>query len=517
MRNAVRSFFSWRRCLLVFLALAVAVGLLIGVLWPRQGRADPGLPAVLRWGGDSSGGEPYIIEAQRKGEEPGGFEGDLARYLADKLGLKSQFVFNDWSTLPAALGSNRIDIVLNGYEWSANREAVMASTIPYYAYRLRLIFHKDRLVRWDDLRDKPLHIGVLSDSAADNYVTKLSESNPKLKIDRLDTEGVTGVMARVKPGDFDATVQDSPVITWYMNRKGMFSDLRVDDQAIAPVPHSYYVIYTRPEDKMLRQQLDEVIRKGLENGELRAIYERYGVWNDYQQRLLAAADHWPPAESAAVPGLGWFMRTLAFAALTTIALACIAMPLAMMLGLTVALGRLYAPRWLAWPCVIYVEVIRGTPVLLQLMVIFFFLPTVGITLPAFWSGVLGLALNYGAYEAENYRAGLLAIPNGQMEAALSLGMSRLTALRRIIVPQAVRLVVPPVTNDFISLFKDTSICSAIAVTELMARYRTLMVNYQQMALQVGLITAVLYLLMSYPLSLVARRLEQGSGKGKVVA
>ena len=101
--------------------------------------------------------------------------------------------------------------------------------------------------------------------------------------------------------------------------------------------------------------------------------------------------------------------------------------------------------------------LRGTPLLLQLFVIYYVLPQfTGVSLPEFWAGVLGLAINYSAYEAENYRAGLLAIPRGQMEAALSLGMSTPTALRRVIVPQAVRIVIPPVTNDFIALFKDTS-------------------------------------------------------------
>ena len=96
-----------------------------------------------------------------------------------------------------------------------------------------------------------------------------------------------------------------------------------------------------------------------------------------------------------------------------------------------------------------------------------------MSLPEFWAGVLGLAINYSAYEAENYRAGLLAIPRGQMEAALSLGMSTRTALRRVIIPQAVRIVIPPVTNDFIALFKDTSVCSMIAVVELTGMYRFL--------------------------------------------
>jgi polar amino acid transport system substrate-binding protein len=127
--------------------------------------------------------------------------------------------------------------------------------------------------------------------------------------------------------------------------------------------------------------------------------------------------------------------------------------------------------------------------------------------PAFIAAVAGLAINYSAYEAENYRAGFLAIPSGQMEAALALGMSKGTALRRIIIPQAVRVVIPTVTNDFISLFKDTSICSVVAVSELTGQYSRLTVNNPGQILLLGGMTALLYLLMSYPLALVARRLE----------
>jgi polar amino acid transport system substrate-binding protein len=184
------------------------------------------------------------------------------------------------------------------------------------------------------------------------------------------------------------------------------------------------------------------------------------------------------------------------------------MPLAIAIGLIVAIGRLYGPSWIRIPFEVYVEVLRGTPLLLQLFVIYYVLPQfVGFSLPEFWAGVLGLAINYSAYEAENYRAGLLAIPRGQMEAALSLGMSTTTALRRVIVPQAVRIVIPPVTNDFIALFKDTSVCSMIAVTELTGEYRFLFQSHPRLMLEFGVLTALLYLLMSYPLSLVARRME----------
>jgi polar amino acid transport system substrate-binding protein len=192
----------------------------------------------------------------------------------------------------------------------------------------------------------------------------------------------------------------------------------------------------------------------------------------------------------------------------TIVLTCLAMPLAMFAGLLVALGRLYGPPPLRWLLTGYVEILRGTPVLLQLFTIYYVIPpALGFSLPPFTAAVFGLALNYSAYEAEIYRAGLLAIPIGQMEAALSLGMTRGVALRRIIIPQAIRLVIPPVTNDFIALFKDTSICSVITIVELSKEYMIL-VNSTNAYLELATLTALLYFSMSYPLSLLARRLER---------
>jgi polar amino acid transport system substrate-binding protein len=279
-----------------------------------------------------------------------------------------------------------------------------------------------------------------------------------------------------------------------------------------PRAPGYYVGYVRKGEDALRRALDEAIAKGLADGTLRRIYEKYGVWRDGQQAQLAeAAANWPPAVGAAPSrwaNLAGYARLLLKAAWVTIQLSFLSMPLAMALGLMVAIGRLYGPWWVRWPLSWYVELLRGTPLLLQLFVIYYVLPQfTGVSLPEFWAGVLGLAINYSAYEAENYRAGLLAVPPGQMEAALALGMSRRTALRRVIVPQAVRIVIPPVTNDFIALFKDTSVCSMIAVTELTGMYRFLFQSHPRLMLEFGLMTALLYLLMSYPLSLVARRAE----------
>jgi polar amino acid transport system substrate-binding protein len=138
-----------------------------------------------------------------------------------------------------------------------------------------------------------------------------------------------------------------------------------------------------------------------------------------------------------------------------------------------------------------------------------------LTLSPLQAGIIGLAINYSAYEAENYRAGLLAIPRGQMEAALALGMSPITAIRTVIVPQALRLVIPPVTNDFIALFKDTSVCSVILITELTRKYNELYNFNREYIAELAFVTAGLYLIMSYPMALLAGWLERHTSAGGV--
>jgi polar amino acid transport system substrate-binding protein len=469
--------------------------------------ADVKARGALRWGGDASGGGPYIYQGDDN--QLTGFEFELAEYLASSLGVRSEYVNWEWEMLPQILDRGTIDVVLNGYEWSAEREQLWSSTIPYYIYELQLLAREGdaAIGAWDDLRQlgtdgQRKRVGVLQGSAAERYVEQ--EFGDAIELKKYPE--VTSVMGLVEQGQLDATVQDVPIAIHYGPE---FPALHAVGAPRAP---GYYVAYVRQGEEGMRGALNEAIAKGLADGTLRRIYEKYGVWNDSQQVGLAeAAAHWPPAVGAAPSrwaNLAGYARLLLKAAWVTVLLSFLSMPLAMLIGLLVAIGRLYGPWWLRWPLAAYVELLRGTPLLLQLFVIYYVLPQfTGLSLPEFWAGVLGLAINYSAYEAENYRAGLLAVPRGQMEAALSLGMSRRTALRRVIVPQAVRIVIPPVTNDFIALFKDTSVCSMIAVTELTGMYRFLFQSHPRLMLEFGLMTALLYLLMSYPLSLVARRAE----------
>ena len=246
---------------------------------------------------------------------------------------------------------------------------------------------------------------------------------------------------------------------------------------------------------------------------MRRLYERYGIWTEAQTELSAfnGADR-ADARAAGGPRLALLRRylpRLLDAALVTIVLSVTSMPMAMALGLLIAIGRLYGPRPLRLLLAGYVELIRGTPLMLQLFVLFYLL-----RLPPWVAGISGLAINYSAYEAEIYRAGLQAIPRGQMEAALALGMSRWMALRRVIVPQAVRIVIPPVTNDFIALFKDTSVCSVITLVELTKEY-SILANSTGGAIEFALAAAVLYMLMSVPLSWFSRWSERRLAKAGV--
>lgn len=483
---------------------------------------------TLRWGGDDQGGGPYIYED--KAGKTTGFEVDLAEYIAKELGVRAELVTSEWNMLPQKLDRGGIDVVLNGYEWSQEREKSWSSTIPYYIYKLQLMARKDdnSIRSWDDLRAKPgqslRQIGVLGDSAAERYVGEQFGKSVELK----GYPEIINVMKLVEQHRLDATVQDVPVSAFYGRD---FPGLHNVGEPVAP---GYYVAFVRKSDDRLREAINRALLRAMNDGTLNRIYSEYGVWNDEQKRLADVAKNWPPSakganahnQNTAKPNAvqdqppntadepsRWanfphYMWLLLIAAWMTLKLAFLSMPLAIAIGLCVAIGRMYGPPWLNIVLEAYVEFLRGTPLLLQLFVIYYVLPQyLGITLPEFWAGVLALGINYSAYEAENYRAGLLAIPRGQMEAALSLGMSTPAALRRVIVPQAMRIVIPPVTNDFIALFKDTSVCTMISIMELTGMYRKLFNDHPQLMLQFGLITALLYLVMSYPLSLVARRME----------
>ena len=432
-----------------------------------------------------------------------------------------------WDKLPELLDRGEVDIVLNGYEWKPTWKGRYGTTMPYYVYQLQWMVRSDdkRLQQLSDFRsagsDKP-RVAVLAASAAESHVRQ--EFGDAVEIVLFD--GATDAMRAVELNidGIDATVQDLPVVTFYSTR---FPQLRKVGDPTAP---GYYVALTPWEETSLTHALNTAILDGWQDGSIPAIYERYGMWNDMQRHRGLGLDERsnfqldplpleiPNTQSGTSPHKTtlyelWPRLPMLFqGAVMTVFLSVTAMPLAILVGLSIATARLYAPPIVRWVLGLYVELIRGTPLVLQLYVIFFLLPEFGISLPALVAAILGLAMNYSAYEAEIYRAGLQAVPRGQTEAALSLGMSRWQTLQRIVIPQAFRIVIPPVLNDFIALFKDTAVCSVITVVELSKQYY---IHAQSTGAVVALaaVTGLFYLAMSYPLALVVGRIEHRIAAG----
>lgn len=202
------------------------------------------------------------------------------------------------------------------------------------------------------------------------------------------------------------------------------------------------------------------------------------------------------------------LPTLLWAGLKfTIPLTILSFIFGLSLGLLTALVRLFSPVWISLIARFYVWIFRGTPMLVQLFVIFYGLPSAGIYLDAFPAAVIGFSLNVGAYSSEVIRAVISSVPKGQWEAAYSIGMSWRQALIRTILPQATRTAVPPLSNTFISLVKDTSLAAAITVPELFqSAQRIVATTYEPLILYIE--AALIYLALSTILSNLQGRLEK---------
>ncbi len=505
----------------IFRVASLIVGATLGLAHSHARGADDSWARVLKsgrlvYGADEEGGAPYFYR-QGAHNDRVGFEAELMARIGQELGVEPVFRQAQWEYLLPVLGRGEIDLVVNGYELTESRARDYLATRPYYVYQLALMARPDGPIRsWADLElprpgGGPWKVGVLGMSAADTYLQRAGGGNIRIVV----FDGATNAMTAVRNGQIDATLQDGPAARFYVGRPDYRDSLRIVGP---PLGCGYYVLYCQAGAEKLRDALDGALGRLIESGALRAIYERYSIWNDAQDALSCQTRPKLAPLTTSRPRFDFgllvrFGPRLLDASLTTVILAVTSMPLAMILGLAVALGRVYGPKPLAIPLSWYVEVVRGTPLLIQLYTLFYLLPEWGITLSPWAAGVGGLAINYSAYEAEIYRAGLQAIPVGQMDAALALGMSRGMAIRRVILPQAIRIVIPPVTSDFIALFKDTSVCSVITLTELTKQY-SILFNSQGGVVEFGLATATLYMAMSLPLSRLSRWAEERWSPGR---
>jgi len=491
-------------------SVAAVTLILVGTL-----RASAQSPPELRWGGDAEGGAPYVEADPNDPARVVGFEVEIAQLLAAGLGRVPRFIQAGFTTLDASVTRGDFDIALSGIEDSPARRSRLAVTIPYHQFREVLTVREADAARFRSLADlRGRRVATLGATLAYELLAKAQVESGLVPITYEDDVHPYSDLAL---GRVDAVLLDD-----VLAERRVRQNPGLMNQA-TEVGVGYYVGILAPGNAALRDRMDEILKDAMRDGRLEAIFRRWQMWNDDQQRLYARLTGGQPVdvertESSTAPPGQWevvrrYLPALLSAAAITLGLSFLSMALAVAVGVVIASGRVYGARPVRLTLTVWVEIIRGTPLLLQLFVLYFGLATV-VQLPAFLAAFLGLGLNYAAYESEIYRGALEAVPVGQLDAARTLGFSERQTLWLIRAPQAFRLALPPMTNDFVALLKDSSLVSVITVVELTKQTSIFAANIGSWVVP-GAVCAALYLALSLPIAHAARRLEQGWSRKQV--
>jgi len=470
---------------------------------------------TLRWAADPNSNAPYTFYTS--GKRLVGFEYEIINAVARRLGRPAEFVQNDWSGLIPGLDRGLYDCVICGIEITPDKKEQVIFSIPYYFTFEQFVGRKGMppITSLSQLRGR--NVGTLDQTAA----LRMLEATPGAIPKTYDQE--LNAYEDIVNGRLFGVLLDYPIAKYYASPN---PELELTGP---PFGRIAYGIAIAKSNVALKQEIDGALSDIISSGELRNILSRWGLWTNtvarafnqtvdpsepdsqYQSFVcsrVSNADLWSRIRRYAVAG-----PLLRRAALLTLGVSVAAMLVAVLAGLLLAISRVFGFTPIRWFATAYIELMRGTPLLIQLLFIFYGLPSIGIRLSPFAAGVLGLGLNYAASEAENYRAGLLAVPVGQWDAAQALGLTKSQSLRLVIIPQAIRFVLPPLTNDFISLLKDSSLVSALTMVELTGAYHRIATETFDY-FGAGLLVAFLYLLLGLPFVRLARYTESRLGKGR---
>jgi len=468
---------------------------------------SPRPTTVLRWGGDAEGGAPFVEADPADPSRVRGFDVEVADMLARGLGREPRFVQAAYANIPQSVERGDFEVGLSGIEDRPELRGRHALSVPYYEFREVLAVRPADAARYRRLADLAgRRVATLGGTVA--YEILVREQRRAGLVPVLYDDDVHPYDDLVA-GRVDAVLLDDVLAARSLRRMGGFV-VQPD-----PVATNHYVAVFASTRTALRDSANAILRARMRDGSLERTFRRWDVWNEAQLRLYArvladsALGRGTAAESRVLRGLGSvsaYAPALLRAAGVTVLLTLLAMALAVAAGVAIAAGRVYGGRAARVLLGGYVEVVRGTPVLLQLFVLYYGLSGV-VRLPAFLAAVLGLGLNYAAYESEIYRAALEAIPRAQLEAARTLGLSERQVLRLVRGPQALRLALAPMTNDFVALLKDSSLVSVITVVELTKQTAIYATNVGSWVVP-GALCALAYLALSLPLSRLARRLER---------
>ena len=433
-----------RRLAHLLLALAVALG--PALLSAPAAQAAPTTPDAasaqvpdpLRVGTEGV----YAPFSIKQGDDFTGFDVEVMKAVGERLGVEVEFVATPWDSMFAALAAGRFDVVANQVNVNPEREKLYDLSDPYVDTAGVLVVAEDNPEGIEELSD------LKGKRAAENLTSSWAEVAKDHGAEIVGVDGMNEAMSSLKEGRVDAIVNDKLAVRNYIATSpdpGVKIVAETDDQAQS--------VFAAKKGTGYMPEINQALAEMEEDGTTQAIYDKYFSTDN------AAPSAWDLVKDNAWP-MAWATIKV------TIPLTAISFAIGLVLALVTAIGRMSTsavPRGIARA---YISIIRGTPLLVQLFLIFYALPEIGIDLPPFVAAVIALSLNVGGYAAEVIRSAIESIPKGQWEAAQTIGMGPRTALRRIILPQAARTAIPPLSNTLVSLLKDTSLTSIILVVEL---------------------------------------------------
>jgi His/Glu/Gln/Arg/opine family amino acid ABC transporter permease subunit len=426
-----------------------------------------------------------------------GYDVDVAKAVADKLGVKAEFVETPWDAMFAALEANRFDIVANQVTINDERKAKYDLSNPYAIGEGVIVTRADdnSITSLADLKGK-----VAAENATSNWADTARKAGARVEA----VEGFTQAIKLLNQGRVNVVVNDSIAVYAYLAETGDKS-IKIAGKAEERSEQGF----AARKDSGLLPELNKALDELKADGTLAAISQKYLKANASGGPDVApAADANQSTWDLVLHSLG----PLAKAAVTkTIPLTVISFVIGIVIALAVALARLSSNPVLTNVARFYISVIRGTPLLVQLFIVFYALPELGIKIDPWPAAIIAFSLNVGGYAAEIIRGSIQSIPKGQWEAAETIGLNYAGALRRIILPQATRVAVPPLSNTLISLLKDTSLASTILVTEILRQAQIIAApKFEFLAMYV---TAAVYywvicLVLSFSQSRLEHRLER---------
>lgn len=419
-----------------------------------------------------------------------GFDIELAEEVFDNMGVDYEFQSIDWSMKEVELNNGNIDMIWNGYSKTPEREELVLFSDNYVEGRVGVLVKNDSEIQTiADLEGKK--VATQEGSSQLEAIRQQPGLEESLDGGRVITfSSFNEVLQELATGRVDAIVVAELVTRYYFSQNGQAGDYRMLDEDFGITETA---VGFRQNETAFVEDFNVALNEVL-NSE---------AYEEIENRWFAELGGDESAEEANM------LAPLLDAAKTTLLVFFVVLIVSIPLGLLIALLEQRAPAWIKAIIQVYVYVFRGSPLLLQLMVVYFGLPFLGITLDRVPAALATMIINYAAYLVEIFRGGLNAIPQGQYESLKVLSINKLTGYRRVILPQLWKVVMPSVGNEVISLVKDTSLIYILGLDELLKVGRSLSNQYASMMpyLYVGVIYLALTGIVTIVLNQIEKRID----------